>query len=105
MIRTLAAIAALAALPTLAAAQGPNDSSGLTVPATGPASAYAVTIDIAGKAPSVVRNEIWDAAEAACQRAPMTDNRADFPAETWLTCVNQAAYQASVQYDRILKGQ
>ena len=103
MIRTLAAVTALAAIPTFAAAQTwAYDSSGLTVRAA--PNAYSITIDVAGKAPWTVHREIWDAAYTVCQRAPMTGNVADLKVEAMQTCVHEAQWNAEAQYDRMPQG-
>jgi hypothetical protein len=101
MIRTLAALAALAAVPTIAAAQSASDDTGLTVLRQRPDS-YSIIIQTAGKTPQAVRREISDAAYTACNRLPPSSNRADNTVTGMITCVNQARWDASVQYDRIL---
>ena len=100
MVRKLVIIAALAAIPAFASAQAASDD--LIIRAPSPDS-YSMTINTAGKSPSAVRDEIWDAAHTVCNRAPLTGNRADFTVDSWVTCVNQALSGAATQYDAILK--
>jgi len=103
MIRTLAAIAALAALPTLAAAQSYSDDSGFTVRGHRP-DTYSIVINVAGKSPRQVHREIWDAAYTACERAPSTGNIMDDRPAAMQACVTQAEWDASAQYRDIQQG-
>src|SRR5579872_2224850 len=100
MIRTLAAVAALAVLPTIAAAQS---SPGLIIRGLPPES-YSLTLDVAGKAPSTVSREIWDATYTVCTRAPTTGDRTELTVDNWANCVNQAVSGAVAQYDQIRSG-
>ena len=101
MIRTLAAIAALAALPGLATAQSPqHDPSGVTV--RGHSNSYSIAINTRGKAPAAVRREIWKASYVVCERAPFSGNVKDLTVEAMQTCVTQAQGDGVAQYHHIL---
>ena len=103
MIRTLAALAAFAALPAIAAAQTSyNDPVGGVIVQGQPRDAYVITINTLGKDEPTVRREIWDAAYTACNRAPRTGNVLDIRVEATQTCVAQAAWDANAQFDQIL---
>ena len=103
MIRTLAAVAALASLPALAHAQPYDyDPNGIVVQAQ-PRDAYVITISTAGKDESTVRQEIWDAANTACDRAPV-DNPLDLRLEARSACVAEAEYKALSQFKDIRYG-
>ncbi|HTI66133.1 MAG TPA: hypothetical protein VL460_01160 [Caulobacteraceae bacterium] len=109
MIRTFAALAALAVVPTVAAAQtyAPStftDPSAVTVLGQRPDS-YAIVVNVAGKTPALVSREIWEAAYTACERAPLTGNAMDLRVESMQACVTQARWDASAQYRRILDRQ
>ncbi|HTK34251.1 MAG TPA: hypothetical protein VL358_03045 [Caulobacteraceae bacterium] len=102
MIRILAAVAALAALPTAVAAapaaSDQTDPAGIVVQAR-PYS-YSIVIHTRGRDPSTVRREIWDAAYTACDRAPLTSNVKDLTVEAMQTCVNKAGWDGILQYSR-----
>ena len=103
MIRTLAALAAFAALPAIAAAQTSyNDPVGGVVVQAQPRDAYVITINTLGKDEPTVRQEIWDAAYTACNRAPRTGDALDIRVEATQACVSQAAWDANAQFDQIL---
>ena len=103
MIRTIAAIAALVAVPAIASAQGyyVDDANNVTVFGQRPDS-YSIVINVAGKAPGEVRREIRDAAYTACRRAPSSGNALDDRPFYQQWCVTQAQNDADSQYDRIL---
>jgi hypothetical protein len=103
MIRKFAAVIALAVLPTIAAAQTPDASPGLIIRGLPPDS-YSLTLDVAGKAPSTVSREIWDAAYTVCTRAPTTGDRTELTVDNWANCVNEAVSGAVAQYDQIRAG-
>ena len=101
MIRTFAALAALAAaVPAIAAAQTPPADS-VTVYGQRPDS-YSVRIPTAGKDAAEVRREIFDTSYFVCQMAPMTGNRADYTVDAMQTCVSKAQQDAVQQYDRMI---
>ena len=113
MIRTIAAVAALAAIPALAVAQPnynyPTDRNGtiiaadeLTVQGQLP-DRYSIRLNVAGKSDRQVHEEIWDAAYTACQRAPLT-SAADMHVDSLHACVSRAEMSASAQYNDILNG-
>ncbi len=100
MIKTIAAIAAFAALPALASAQGWRDDSSITILGQRPGS-YSIVIQTAGKSPREVEREIVDAANTACERAPSTgDIMADRP-PAFFTCVGAAEREANDRYAAI----
>ncbi len=104
MIKTLAAIAALAALPTIASAQGYyDDPSAVTVYGRHhwedrDRGTYSIVISTAGKSPDEVSREIDSAAQEACSRAPLTGNRVDDGVSGYQACVTGAEQDASAQY-------
>ena len=106
MIKTLAAIAALAALPTIASAQGYyEDPSSVTVYGHHrDRDSYSIVIDTAGKPTGEVMREISNAAYEACARAPSTGNIMDDRPPAIQACVTQATQDADAQFYAIRQG-
>ena len=102
MIRTLAAVAALAAVPAIAAAQPAYysaDNSNVTVLHQRP-DQYSIVLNVAGMDRQTVSNEIWRAAYTVCRRAPQTGNIKDNTVTAMRTCINQARSDAMFQYSQ-----
>jgi hypothetical protein len=100
MIRILAAVAAFAVLPTLAVAQSTPTASEVVVSAAR-ADKDTIVIPVAGKDEKAVRAEIWQAVYTVCQRLPVSSNLADNTVDGWITCVNEAQWDAISQYRNI----
>jgi hypothetical protein len=102
MIRTAIA-AALAAAPIGARAQTTAaDAVGGLVVEGQPRNVYVVRVPIAGRDASIVRQEIWSTAWAACSRAPRTGNTVETRPDYVQWCATEAAKAALNQYDVML---